>query len=97
MTQPKKTKVIVPPPAQEPAGYTLADIAAMQALEKGEASPDQQKRALAWIINNVCLTYDLEYRTEDRDHAFASGRRFAGLQVVKALKLNTTLLAKTGA
>lgn len=71
------------PPLWEPA-----DIAAIQALQRGDASPDQQRRALDYIVT-LAGTYDLSYRPDsDRDTTFAEGKRFVGLQIVKALKLN---------
>lgn len=70
-----------------PAPYTESVTAALQALERGEADSGQQQLALAWIINDAAKTYDLEYRTDGRDHAFSSGRRFVGLQIVTALKI----------
>lgn len=71
-----------------PHGYEPADVSAIQALHRGEATPDQQKRALDWIIG-AAGTYDLSYRPDsDRDSAFAEGKRFVGLQLVKLLKLN---------
>jgi hypothetical protein len=76
-----------------PAKYELADLSAVQALANGLADEYQQKRALKWIIENVCGTYQLSYRpTSDRDTAFAEGRRFVGLQIVKALHLSTSTL-----
>lgn len=77
-----------------PVDYELPDVAALQATMAGEATPEQQQRALTWIIYTACGTYDLDYRTEPRDHAFASGRRFVGLQIVKMLKLNKAALKK---
>lgn len=72
-----------------PAPYELADASAIQALQRGDASPDQQRRALDYVINNLCANYDLSYRPDsDRDTAFAEGKRFVGLQIVKMLKLN---------
>ena len=75
----------------KPAPYDDADVAAFQHLAQGVASPAAQKRALDWIINKGCRVYDLSYRPGgpegDRDTAFAEGRRFAGLQIVKLLKL----------
>lgn len=82
------------PPPFTPAVYELPDITSLQALQDGRADAEQQKRALAWIINNACGTYDLEYRTDPRDHAFTSGRRFVGLQLVKMLKLNPMMFKK---
>lgn len=81
-----------PPLPYAPATYELADVAAIQALQRGEATPDQQQRAFDWIVNQAANTYDLEYRTEPRDHAFCSGRRFVGLQLIKLLKLNLAAL-----
>lgn len=75
-----------------PPAYELSDATSLQALARGDASEDQQRRALKWIIENAAGTYDLEYRKDARDHAFVSGRRFVGLQIVKMLKLNTSVL-----
>lgn len=71
------------PPAWEPA-----DVSALQALQRGDATSDQQKRALDYIIT-LAGTYDLSYRPDsDRDTTFAEGKRFVGLQIVKALHIN---------
>jgi hypothetical protein len=75
-----------------PVEYDLPAVAALQAVMAGTATPDQQQRAMTWIIYKACGTYDLDYRTEPRDHAFASGRRFVGLQIVKLMKLNKAIL-----
>lgn len=85
-------KVQPQPPAFFPAEWTTADVAAFQALAQGKADEAQQKRALNWILYEASNVYDLEYRTESRDHAFCSGRRFVGLQVIKMLKLNLATL-----
>lgn len=80
----------------EPPKWDLADASAIQCLERGEATPEQQRRALAWIMNNACGTYDLEYRSDARAHAFVSGRRFVGLELVKMLKINVAKLREQG-
>lgn len=78
-----------------PPSYELADVNALRGLANGTASPDQQQRALKWIIENACATYQLSYRpSSDRDTTFAEGRRFVGLQIVKALHIDTSLLRK---
>ena len=76
------------PPPYLPASYELADASALQALARGEATPEQQKRALAWVMGKAAAVGEFEYRTDARDHAFASGRRFVGLQVQKMIALN---------
>lgn len=74
-----------------PPEYDDADAAALQALARGTANADQQKRALAWVIERAAATYEMTYRPGgpdgDRDTAFAEGRRFVGNQVVKMVKL----------
>lgn len=76
-----------------PPEYEVEDAHAVQAVMYGRASEDQQKRAMAFILNQVCGTYDLSYRpSSDRDSAFAEGKRFVGLQMVKLARLNIAAL-----
>ena len=90
MTQKKFTER----PASLPAAWDIPEAAAVQALAHGTATPDQQRRALEWIVNSACGTYDEDYRSNDREHAFVSGRRNIGLQIVKLTKLNLGKLKK---
>ncbi len=87
--------------AYAPPPYELADVGAIQALAKGQASEYQQVRALKWIVDVACATYDQSYRPggEDgrRDSDFAEGRRFVGNQIVKLTKINPELLRKKDA
>jgi hypothetical protein len=80
----------------QPVQPTVHDCAALQALQMGKATPDQQKAALDWFINTASRYYDLSYRPGghegDRDTAFAEGRRFPGQQTVKMLKINVNAL-----
>lgn len=72
-----------------------ADVYAIQALERGEAAPEQQKRALAWIINNACETYGFCDKPDvDRLAAIFDGRRFAGTQIVKLMKINMAFVKR---
>lgn len=77
-----------------PADYDIADVSAIQALSIGEASPDQQRRALKWLIEQGAGTYEFHYYPSDRDTAFALGRGFVGQQIVKLLKLNVSSLRR---
>lgn len=87
MTPIKKTRVpALPPPWTHPP-FLKADAAALQALVRGDASPEQQQRAMNWIINEASGTYAVTYRTDPRDHAFGDGRRFVGQIIVGMLKL----------
>jgi len=80
-----------------PPQYDIADASAMQALARGDASPDMQRRALAWIINRAADTYGFPYRpgANDRDTNVAPGRQFVGQQIVKLLHVNTAALRRT--
>jgi hypothetical protein len=83
----KKPPVVHP---WHPAPYDDADTYAVKALAAGVANEGQQKRALEWIINTLCGTYDLSFRPGadgDRETAFAEGKRHIGLQLVKQVKL----------
>lgn len=79
-----------------PAKWELADASAIQALVAGTAEPEQQKRALDFIINNICGTYDLSHFPDsDADTRFALGKQFAGQQIVKLTKVNLATLRRT--
>lgn len=74
--------------------FDIADVAAIQALATGTAAPDQQKRALDWIINVAAKTYDPEYQTDSRDHAYCSGRRSVGLNIIVLTKIDLSKLSQ---
>lgn len=80
------------PPPYLPTEYTKADVTALLALAQGAATDIQQRRIVDLIVNRICETYGLSYRpggTEgERDSAFAEGKRFVGLQIVKLLNSN---------
>ena len=76
-----------------PPDFELADAASLQALQRGEATEEQQKRALDWIVKTAACTYDLSYRpTDNGDTDFAEGKRFVGLSIVKLLNINIAKL-----
>ena len=76
-----------------PPSYEKADISAIKGVVAGTATPEQQVRAMRYIIETLCGAYDLSYRPgSDRDTAFAEGRRFVGLQIIKAIKLDLSAL-----
>jgi hypothetical protein len=85
-----------PAPADSPAGFALADVAAVQAVYKGEGSPEQQKRAMDWVIKSAANVPGISFRAGD-PHAtsFLEGRRFVGAQILSLLAMNlSTLRAK---
>lgn len=81
------------PDPWRPTEYSVEEAAAVQAVAYGRASEDQQRRAMKFLIERVCGTYDLSYRpTSDRDTAFAEGKRAVGLQIVKFVNTNFSAL-----
>jgi len=75
----------------KPSAWELPDAAAIQALQRGDATPEQQRHALTFIVNTLAATYDCSFRTGDdgdRVSAFAEGKRWVGLQVVKLANLS---------
>lgn len=83
------------PPQFAPPIYEIADVHAFQALHRGEANAEQQKRALDWLITKAAVTYEVSFNPEsERLTSFAEGRRFVGSQVVKLINLNPSKLQK---
>lgn len=81
------------PEPWKPARWEPPDAASIQALIRGNATSDQQQRAIAFIVNALCGTYDMSYRpVSTRDTDFAEGKRFVGAQIVKLSKLNLASL-----
>ncbi len=83
------TKKTVPPPWL-PAPAELADTMAIKAVATGTANAGQQQRALKWIIESLCGTYDLSFRPGldgDRATVFAEGKRFVGSRIVREIKI----------
>ena len=75
------------------ATFTESDALALQALEKGEASPEQQVRALRHILEEICKVYYLSYDYKsDRHTAFREGRRAVALEIISILRTNTEAL-----
>lgn len=60
---------------------------ALQAMNRGEADPHQQKLVLNWLINTACGTYSPTHFPDPRDTDFANGMRHVGLQTVKIINL----------
>jgi len=74
-----------------PVPYGKPEVACIQALAAGNATPEMQRRALKWIVEIAAGYYDLSFRPgEDgrRETDFAEGKRFVGAQIVKMTQLN---------
>lgn len=89
VTAPRRAPVKKPPPFFD-VEWEVADASALQALSRGDATPDQQKRALDWIITKGARAYDVSFQP-DNPHGtdFFEGRRFVGLKIVELMKIST--------
>ena len=93
MAQPRKEPKPIGHEPWLPVETDPADASAIQALAAGTADANQQKRALKVFIEKCADTYGLGWHPGGGSNAdFAAGRRFAGLQVVKLLKVKVGLL-----
>lgn len=78
-----------------PCPYSEKEVRQIQALARGDATADQQRDALKFIVEVVAGTYDMSFRPEsERDTCFAEGRRYCGLTLVKLLKIIPSRLVK---
>lgn len=78
-----------------PVQFTPEELGSLKALQRGDAQAHLQQLALKTIIEKCCDTYGLGWHpTSEQEAHFAAGRRFAGLQIVKALNINPKLLRR---
>lgn len=78
-----------------PIPYEIPDVGAVQALARGDATPEQQRRALLWIMENAAGVYLETFHPDNaRWTDFACGRRFVGTQIGKMLRLNIARLTE---
>lgn len=64
-----------------PPMIDLPELAALQAVARGNATADQQQRAMRFIVERICQRYEMPYcpgANGERDTAFALGRMCAG-------------------
>ena len=79
----------------DPAVANLSQIQAMQAMHKGDASPEQQQKALKWILEDASKINDICFYAGDSNaSAFAAGKRFVGMQILSLIDVNTAKLEK---
>ena len=92
MIEPVKRKARTLGPAREPwSPYipTKSEAFAVRALVSGKADEEQQRVFMAFF-NRLSGVGDLEFRPEsDRASAFASGKRFVGMQLHRIANLSS--------
>lgn len=84
----KTTKVGANDPWKRPQ-WEIPDAAAIQALFGGRADPDQQKRAINFIVRQVSAIEYLGYDpTSERNTTFALGKQSVGHFIVELSRFN---------
>jgi len=67
--------------------YELADASAIKAVHGGTASPEQQQRAMQWILRSACALPDWPYVPSDIEQTHINlGRQFVGHQIMKLVQ-----------
>ena len=85
--KPKRREIWHPVQFNQRAAY------AAQALVRGEATEDQQKFFVDWLIRDACQTYEEPFDPEsERVTDYVLGRRSVGLGVVKHLSISPAKL-----
>lgn len=89
-----KLKHMIPTKASDLAPFATADAVAIQAMAKGEANSDQQKRVLKWILESACALPIWAFRDQQRETDIALGRHHVGQQIVGLMKVNISRMKK---
>ena len=77
----------------------LPDVVALKALALGTATPDQQTRALKFIVEKAAGTYEETFFPGpggDRDSAYAQGKRRVGLFIVSLVNADIRRFKEDG-
>lgn len=77
------------------APFEPSEATAIQAMWNGTADPEQQRKAMLWILEGACGLYEISFKPgEDgrRETDFSEGRRFVGKQIAEVLRTNVPQL-----
>ena len=75
--------------------FSKADVAAIKATYKGEATADQQARALNWIIKQAAGIADDPFDPKNaRVTDYNLGRRAVGLAVARLIEMPSAAMEK---
>lgn len=75
--------------------YDEADIAAVKAVYRGDATPEMQKRCMDWIMKNLCLMGGVVFSDKGNDVSnFMAGRRFPAIILANLIQMNSPIFNK---
>lgn len=79
-----------------PGLLNKADVLAIRMVAQGEATAEQQRRAVEAIIGRIACADELSFRADDhggtRETDFSEGKRFVGLQLRKLISTPLDIL-----
>jgi len=91
-------------PAPDPSSavarpdLSIGQVSAIKALARGEATPDQQRIAVEYLLHGLSVVDGLSFRPDalggQRETDFAEGRRFVGLQLRRIVLLPANQLVE---
>jgi len=71
--------------------------AALQMLEAGRATPDQQKKILPYIVNTICMYHDDPFVKDSRETTdYYLGRRSAACIIMDHVNIDLGSFRKKG-
>lgn len=71
-----------------PKGFNLKKSYSLQALSTGTATPEQQKEAIKYIVEDLCAIYGVTFDADNaRLDAHNQGRAYIGHAIVQITKL----------
>lgn len=93
MAEPKRSTqdVLLANAPWKPAHWEIADATALRQVYAGTASPEMQKRAMAFILDTLCSIQDWPFRpgeAGERDTTLALGRQYVAHQILKLIKID---------
>ena len=93
--RPKKVSLVKLNPLLQVGPYSRADIVALQAVAAGAGDSYQQRRAMEFIIYQLCDFHGVSFRDTDRETSFAEGKRFVAQAINAILTFDSRKLEET--
>jgi hypothetical protein len=69
-----------------PVAFTPAEAQAAKAIERGEASPEMQRRFFDWLITACRMRDEIFVPGQEDVRTYLLGRRSVGLQIAELLQ-----------
>lgn len=81
-------------PINRLAAWQPAQAHAVRALASGEATPEQQRAALDWIVKGCAEAFGINDAPDAHAMAFCAGRQSVGLEIAAIIDLPAETITK---